>query len=134
MIASAPWRRSCSAATISARNSTTPCGCWLPPTRRNSAPWTLPADSISRAPDITRLLDKLERRGFIDRDRPAANRRIVCVGITETGLALLRELRQPLRDCHERQLGHLSRKELDGLNVLLRSARLPHEDASSDWR
>lgn len=89
---------------------------------------------ISRAPDITRLLDKLERRGLINRDRPADNRRVVHVGITEAGRALLRELREPLRDCHTRQLGHLSRKELDGLNALLRAARLPHEDAGSDWR
>src|SRR5688572_11667509 len=32
---------------------------------------------VSRAPDVTRLLDKLERRGLIDRDRPAGNRRVV---------------------------------------------------------
>src|SRR5581483_9422234 len=41
----------------------------------------------SRAPDITRLLDKLERRGLIERDRPADNRRVVHVGITEAGRA-----------------------------------------------
>src|SRR5579871_3518988 len=42
---------------------------------------------VSRAPDITRLLDKLEQRSLVMRDRPADNRRIVCVGITESGLA-----------------------------------------------
>jgi DNA-binding MarR family transcriptional regulator len=89
---------------------------------------------ISRAPDITRLLDKLERRRLIDRDRPADNRRIVRVGITEAGLALLRELREPLRECHTQQLGHLSRKDLEGLNALLRAARLPHEEPDSSWR
>lgn len=89
---------------------------------------------ISRAPDITRLLNKLEQRGFIDRDRPADNRRVVHVGITEAGLELLRELRQPLRECHTRQLGHLSRKQLEELNALLRAVRLPHEDLDSIWR
>ncbi|HKI33375.1 MAG TPA: MarR family transcriptional regulator [Gemmataceae bacterium] len=89
---------------------------------------------VSRAPDITRLLDKLEQRGFVERDRPADNRRVVHVGITEAGLALLRELRQPLRECHVRQLGHLSRTELNELIALLRAARLPHEDPSSRWR
>jgi DNA-binding MarR family transcriptional regulator len=89
---------------------------------------------VSRAPDITRLLDKLEQRGLIERDRPADNRRVVHIGITEAGLALLRELRQPLRDCHERQLGHLSQHELRSLVALLRAARQPHEDASSSWR
>jgi DNA-binding MarR family transcriptional regulator len=89
---------------------------------------------ISRAPDITRLLDKLERRDLIDRDRPADNRRVVRVGITEAGLALLREIRDPLRACHARQLGHLSQRELKELNALLRAARLPHEEADSSWR
>src|SRR5437764_14292084 len=42
---------------------------------------------VSRAPDITRLLDKLEQRGLIDRDRPADNRRLVRIGITASRLA-----------------------------------------------
>ena len=89
---------------------------------------------VSRAPDITRLLDKLEQRGLIDRDRPADNRRIVRVGITAAGLALLGELHDPLRQCHARQLGHLSPKELKELAVLLRAARRPHEEATSRWQ
>ncbi|HWG41151.1 MAG TPA: MarR family transcriptional regulator [Gemmataceae bacterium] len=89
---------------------------------------------VSRAPDITRLLDKLEQRGFIERDRPADNRRVVHIGITEAGLALLCQLREPIRQCHVQQLGHLSRKELNELTTLLRAARQPHEDASSNWR
>jgi DNA-binding MarR family transcriptional regulator len=89
---------------------------------------------VSRAPDITRLLDKLEQRGLIERDRPADNRRIVRVGITEAARALLRTLREPLRRCHQQQLGHLSPKELSNLAALLRAARSPHEDADSRWR
>jgi DNA-binding MarR family transcriptional regulator len=88
---------------------------------------------VSRAPDITRLLDKLERRGLVGRDRPADNRRVVHVGITEAGLALLRRLREPLHDCHVRQLGHLSRKQLVALTGLLRAARRPHEGPSGTW-
>lgn len=89
---------------------------------------------VSRAPDITRLLDKLERRGLVDRQRPADNRREVRIGITESGLALLRELRGPIRECHARQLGHLSRKELGELIALLRVARAPHEEEESSWK
>src|SRR5436305_9827652 len=88
----------------------------------------LAARLVSRAPDITRLLDKLEERGLIDRDRPAENRRVVHVGITAAGIALLRTLREPLRQCHARQLGHLSAHELRDLAALLRAVRLPHED------
>jgi DNA-binding MarR family transcriptional regulator len=89
---------------------------------------------VSRAPDITRLLDKLEQRGLVQRDRPADNRRVVRIGITEAGRALLRELRTPLRECHVRQLGHLSQQELKALNALLATARQPHEDPASSWR
>jgi DNA-binding MarR family transcriptional regulator len=94
----------------------------------------LGARLVSRAPDITRLLDKLEARGLVERDRPASNRREVHICISPAGLTLLRELRAPLRRCHARQLGHLTRKELRQLVALLRAARLPHENESSSWR
>jgi DNA-binding MarR family transcriptional regulator len=89
---------------------------------------------VSRAPDITRLLDKLEQRGLVVRDRPIDNRRVVTVGITDAGIALLDDLRQPVRNCHARQLGHLPPKDLEKLLDLLRAARLPHEDLGSTWR
>ena len=89
---------------------------------------------VSRAPDITRMLDKLEQRGLIERDRPADNRRTVLVGISEAGLSLLREIARPLRDCHARQLGHLPPEDLQRLCELLRAARTPHEDDDSIWR
>ena len=89
---------------------------------------------VSRAPDITRVLDKLERRGLIDRDRPADNRRVVRIGITDAGIALLDRLQEPIRRCHARQLGHLSRQDLEHLVNLLRAARLPHEEPDSAWR
>jgi DNA-binding MarR family transcriptional regulator len=88
---------------------------------------------ISRAPDITRLLDKLAERGLIARERPAANRRVVCVSITAAGLALLAALDAEVRACHERQLGHLTRADLRTLVDLLRKARRPHEAPDSDW-
>src|ERR1041385_7352363 len=53
---------------------------------------------VSRAPDITRLLDKLAERGLIERQRPADNRRVVNVGITDAGLALLDELSEKVRE------------------------------------
>jgi DNA-binding MarR family transcriptional regulator len=89
---------------------------------------------ISRAPDITRMLDKLEQRGLIVRERTAENRRVVRVGITETGLTLLREIAAPLRACHVKQLGHLKEEELRRLVALLLAAREPHEEEGSVWR
>ena len=89
---------------------------------------------MSRAPDITRLLDRLEQRGLVRRDRPAKNRRVVQVAITDAGLDLLREVAAPVRACHARQLGHLSAAQLRQVADLLREARRPHEDAEGDWR
>ena len=89
---------------------------------------------VSRAPDITRLLDKLQERGWIERDRPADNRRVVRVGITEAGLTLLDELQAPLTECHRRQLGHLSRWQMKELIGLLKIVRAPHEDESGAWQ
>src|SRR5262245_25474179 len=57
---------------------------------------------VSRAPDITRMLDKLDTRGLITRRRPPDDRRVVLVLITAGGLALLDEIAEPLRDCHRR--------------------------------
>src|SRR5262245_24719218 len=52
---------------------------------------------VSRAPDITRMLDKLAQRGFVVRERPPENRRVVRIGITAAGLALLRAGAGPVR-------------------------------------
>lgn len=88
---------------------------------------------VSRAPNITRMLDQLEQRGLVERDRPANNRRVVRVRITGAGLELLNEMDGPVRACHARQLGHLSRSDLQSLVALLRSARQPHEEPESPW-
>jgi len=88
---------------------------------------------VSRAPDITRMLDKLSDRGLIQRERPADNRRMVTVGITEAGLSLLEEMDTPLRESHLRQMGHLSVQELEQLVALLHRAREPHEDRDGIW-
>lgn len=89
---------------------------------------------VSHAPDITRLVDRLEARGLVARQRMPDNRRVVQVGITDAGLALLKSLDHPVRDCHAKQLGHLSHTQLQGLIELLRTARQPHEEEESGWR
>ncbi|MGD9723210.1 MAG: MarR family winged helix-turn-helix transcriptional regulator [Pirellulales bacterium] len=93
----------------------------------------LAARLVSRAPDITRLLDKLEERGLIERERPPDNRRVVLIGLTAAGRSLLAELDQRVRECHVRQLGHLSESQLRELIKLLEDARRVHEDRGSHW-
>jgi DNA-binding MarR family transcriptional regulator len=94
----------------------------------------LAARLVSRAPDITRLLDKLRNRGLIERERPADNRRVVNVGISDAGIALLDQIAHEVRDCHLRQLGHLSPVQMKKLVALLHKAREPHEAEDSNWR
>jgi DNA-binding MarR family transcriptional regulator len=95
---------------------------------------TLANRLVSRAPDITRMLDKLEERGLILRERPTENRRVVQVRISEPGLVLLDEIAKPLEECHAKQLGHMSAVDLKQLCALLKSARGPHEAEESHWR
>jgi DNA-binding MarR family transcriptional regulator len=88
---------------------------------------------ISKAPDITRIIDRLEQRGLVERQRDATNRRVVPIAITTAGSELLDEIAGPLRECHARQLGHLSKGDLSQLTALLRAARAPHETPDSPW-
>jgi len=88
---------------------------------------------VSRAPDITRMLDKLEQRGLVSRVRSESDRRTVLVGITPAGVQLLAEMHEPLRACHEQQLGHLPPEALRQLIELLRQVREPHEPRESSW-
>ena len=106
---------------------------------RSKYPETVPTLSlasrlVSRAPDITRMLDKLHDRGLVARQRPDGNRRTVMVGITDAGLALLEEMGPKVRQCHARQVGHLSADEMKTLVNLLNKVRSPHEPPNSDWR
>jgi DNA-binding MarR family transcriptional regulator len=94
----------------------------------------LGAKLISRAPDMTRLLDKLEARQLVRRERRSENRRVVEVAITEEGLQLLKKLDGPVQACAKEQLGHLSAPSLQALIDLLHQARQPHEDPDSIWR
>lgn len=89
---------------------------------------------ISVAPDITRMLDRLERDQLVRRTRPADNRRVVHVNLTSAGLDLLRKLAPRVEECHARQLGHLKVVELKRLRNLLKQVRLPHEDKETFWR
>jgi DNA-binding MarR family transcriptional regulator len=78
---------------------------------------------ITRDPDITRLLDRLEKRGLISRCRQTKDRRMVMVRITPEGLKLLARLDEPVQEGHRRQLGHLGRERLLALTELLQAAR-----------
>ncbi len=78
---------------------------------------------ITRDPDVTRLLDRLEKRGLVSRCRESKDRRTVRVRIASEGLKVLNRMDEPVQDAHRRQLGHLGRQRLQELAELLRVAR-----------
>src|SRR6202167_2367157 len=78
---------------------------------------------ITRDPDVTRLLDRLEKRGLISRCRETKDRRTVKVRIAPEGLKVLEKLDDPVQSAHRQRLGHLGRARLQELTELLRIAR-----------
>lgn len=78
---------------------------------------------VTRDPDITRLLDRLEKRGLVARSREKEDRRVVTARITAAGLDLLKKLDDPVVQMHKAQLGHLEAKQQETLIRLLESAR-----------
>jgi DNA-binding MarR family transcriptional regulator len=78
---------------------------------------------ITRDPDVTRLLDRLEKRGLISRCRETEDRRTVMARITADGLKLLARLDEPVQTAHRKQLGHLGRERLRALAELLAISR-----------
>src|SRR5467141_3706760 len=79
---------------------------------------------ISHDPDITRLLDRMEKRGLITRERQTDDRRVVKTRITPQGLSLLKTLDQPIHDLHKRQFRHITTARLKILFDLLEEVRV----------
>jgi DNA-binding MarR family transcriptional regulator len=78
---------------------------------------------LSRMPDVTRLLDRMEDAGLVSRTRDAEDRRLVTTRITEQGRQLLDDLEVAVAGEHQRHLGHLSEAQLRTLIELLTEAR-----------
>jgi DNA-binding MarR family transcriptional regulator len=89
-------------------------------------------DMITRVPDVTRLVDRLEEQGLVTRARIAEDRRVVKVQITRAGLDLLARLDEPLRQFHKKQFTALTRAELSEINRLLVKARAGLHDQGAD--
>jgi DNA-binding MarR family transcriptional regulator len=78
---------------------------------------------VTRDPDITRLLDRLAKRGLIVRERSETDRRVVFTRIAPAGLELLANLDGPITDAHKRQFAHLDPEQLATLSRLLELVR-----------
>jgi DNA-binding MarR family transcriptional regulator len=78
---------------------------------------------ITRDPDITRLLDRLEKQGLIARARDTRDRRVVLARLAEAGRKVVDALDEPVNAELKRQLGHLGKQKLDQLVGLLEAVR-----------
>jgi DNA-binding MarR family transcriptional regulator len=78
---------------------------------------------ITRDPDVTRLLDRLEKRQLVSRCRETEDRRTVRTRISADGLKLLAGLDEPILTAHRKLLGHLGQRRLKALSEMLREAR-----------
>lgn len=74
---------------------------------------------IERAPDLTRMIDRLERRGLVERTRSSADRRHSLTRITRRGIDLVESLRPALDDVHAQLSARLTKRETHELSRLL---------------
>lgn len=78
---------------------------------------------LTRMPDVTRLLDRMETAGLVSRTRENADRRLVRTRITDEGRQVLDELEQSVAEEHARRFGHLDQDQLQALIALLNQVR-----------
>ncbi|HEX8393224.1 MAG TPA: MarR family transcriptional regulator [Longimicrobium sp.] len=78
---------------------------------------------VAKVPDVTRLLDRMEAAGLVQRERGGSDRRYVTTRITAQGLRLVDSLDEPVAALHRRMLGHMDELELRTLIDLLARAR-----------
>jgi DNA-binding MarR family transcriptional regulator len=81
------------------------------------------ARMITRDPDITRLLDRLEARGLVARSRQKKDRRVVQARITADGIQLLKKLDKPMDAMHRKQFAHVPAAHLKLLLEHLKEIR-----------
>ena len=78
---------------------------------------------VARDPDITRLMDRLEQRALVRRDRAKEDRRVVTHELTTAGLNLVNELDGPIEALHKTVMGHMKIEKLRELVALLEEVR-----------
>ena len=79
--------------------------------------------TLTRMPDMTRLLDRMEEAGLVTRSRERDDRRMVLTQITARGRELLSQLDRPMNELHRKQLAQLDDEQLRSLIDLLTLVR-----------
>lgn len=97
--------------------------------RQGLGTYEVAARMVSRAPNITRLVDKLEDKGLLERARSRSDRRVVELRISSAGRRLLARLDQPVQRADRQAMRGLRTAELRGLIALLDQLRHPLEES-----
>lgn len=79
---------------------------------------------VERTPGVTRLLDRMEQKHLVSRERAKGDRRQVICRITDAGLGLLRKLDRPIDALEEEVFAALDEREVDQLIALLNQVRV----------
>ena len=87
--------------------------------------YTVAREMVARGPDITRLADRLEKLGHVERHRCPHDRRVVRLKLTKSGRKLADDLRKPTLDLVRRHFAPLSERETKMLTRLLHKLRTP---------
>ena len=85
---------------------------------------------VAHDPDITRLLDRMERAGWIERARDTNDRRVVLTHINRRGLDLLKEIDKPIEEFTHQLSQHVPDKRFRELIATLDEIRNQPETAS----
>lgn len=78
---------------------------------------------VVRMPDVTRLVDRMEERGLVERGTSSEDKRVKYVRITKNGMKLLEQIDPEILDLGRSILGHMSPTELEQVSRLLEKAR-----------
>jgi len=78
---------------------------------------------LVHSPGVTRLIDRLEKKLLVNRERSSSDRRVVKCKITEKGIHLLKKMDQPVADMNRRIVQNLNQKQLEHLVDLLNQIR-----------
>jgi DNA-binding MarR family transcriptional regulator len=87
---------------------------------------------LTRMPDVTRLLDRMEDAGLVTRERSTTDRRLVTTRITRQGRRIVDDLDEAVARHHEQEFRHLDATQLRTLVDLLALVRQGAQDAAPD--
>ena len=74
-------------------------------------------------PGVSRLLDRMDNKGMVIRERSSEDRRQVWCKITKKGLKMLADLDDPIDELDSSLLSGLTQKEIKTLIALLNRVR-----------